>query len=126
MGQVLSTFVMIFAAVLLIPRFGTTGAAAAVVVGEASGMVLLFCLAMRIIGNVPLNARCFAPLLAGLIVTLIYLLMDDWSLFLSLPLAALLYMLALWSLKAISADEIRSIPQILSAALHKDKKEQKS
>ena len=125
MGQVLSTFVLIFAAVLLIPRFGATGAAAAVVAGEASGMVLLFWLAIRIIGSVPLNTRCFAPLIAGLIVTLIFLLMDDWSLFLSLPLAALLYMLALWSMKAISADEIRALPQILSAALHKDTKEQK-
>lgn len=125
MGQVVSTFVLIFAAVLLIPRFGATGAAAAVVVGEASGMVLLFWLAIRIIGSVPLNTRCFAPLLAGAIVILIFLLMDDLSLFLSLPLAALLYMLALWSMKAISADELRSLPHILSAALHKDTKEQK-
>lgn len=125
MGQVSSTFVLFLAAVILIPRFGATGAAAAVVVGEASGMVLLFWLAIRIIGSAPLNTRCFAPLLAGVIVTLIFLMMNDWSLFLSLPLAALLYMLALWLMKAISADEIRSLPHIISAALHKDAEEQK-
>ena len=124
-SQVLSALVLFLAAVILIPRFGATGAAAAVVAAEASGMVLLFWLAIRSIGSTPLEIRCFAPLVAGVIVTMIFLLMDDWSLYLSLPLAALLYMLALWSMKAISADEIRSLPKIISAALNKEPEEQK-
>jgi len=123
-GQIVSTVVLLAAAAILIPRYGASGAAAALVASEAAGMLLLFWLVRRTIGAVPWNSRCFAPLLGGAIVTLVFLLMNGWPLFLSLPLAALLYVLVLWLMKSVSADELRSVPHVISAALRNDNPEQ--
>lgn len=123
-AQIVTTLVLLVVAASLIPRFGTGGAAFAVVISEAAGMVLLFWLVKRIIGAVPWNARCFAPLFAGAVVTLLFGLLDAWPRTLSLPLAALLYVLVLWLLNAISVAELRSVPHVILAALHNDKSEQ--
>ena len=85
--------------------------------------MLLFWLARRVIDNAPLHARCFAPLLAGIIAALIFILMNGWPRLVNVPVTALVYVLALWSMKAVSAEEIRAVPHVISAALLEDKPE---
>ena len=56
---------------------------------------------------------------------MIFVLTDHWPLSLGLSVATLLYLLVLWLLKTISADEIRSLPHVFLAALQKHETEQK-
>ena len=120
----MSTVVLLIAAVVLIPRFGAGGAAVAVVAGEVAGMVLLYWLTTRAVGTLPLNARCFSPLVAGALASLVYLFTNDWSLLVKLSLTVITYALALWALKAVTRDELRSVPHIVIGAMRKESTEQ--
>lgn len=120
-GRSASTVVLLAAAGLLIPSFGAIGAAAALVISEAMGMLLLFWLAQRVTTTAPLNTRSLAPLLAGAVATAVFMLADGWPLTFALVLAACVYVLALWSLQAVSAAELRSIPHVILAALREDR-----
>jgi len=123
-GQIMSTVVLLIAATVLIPRFGAGGAAAAVVAGEVAGMVLLYWLTTRAVGTLPLNASCFSPLVAGALASLVYLFTNDWSLLVKLSLTVITYALALWALKAVTRDELRSVPHIVIGAMRKESTEQ--
>ncbi len=125
-SRVASTLALLVLAALLIPRYAAAGAAAAIVISEAAGMFLLFWLVWQSSGSVPWNARCFVPILAGLAAALIFTMTDAWPVFFSLSLAATVYVLALWLMKAITAEELRSLPRVLSAVLTKDEPGQNS
>ena len=93
------------------------------VAGEAAAIVLLFWLVKQTLGATPWNARCSAAILAGVIVALILVLTQSWPLLFRLPFAAIVYVLAVGLMKAVSADELRSVPHIILAAIQHDKSE---
>jgi len=119
-GRIVSTLTLFLLALILIPRFGAAGAAAAVVASEAVGMVLLFFLVKLSIGAVPWNSNCFAPILAGVVTTLFFLATDSWPVYFGLPLAALVYVLAVWMMKGVTADELKSLPHVLLSVLGRE------
>jgi O-antigen/teichoic acid export membrane protein len=119
-GRAVSTMTLFLLAAILIPRYGATGAAAAVVASEAVGMVLLFFLVKWSIGAVPWSPNCFAPILAGVVMTMIFLATDSWPVYFGLPLAALVYIFAVWMMKGVTADELKSLPHVMLAVLGKE------
>jgi len=102
----------------MIPCFSAAIAAAAVVASAAVGMAMFFLAGEAgSIRAVPQDARCFLPIPAGAAEALIFAMTNAWPVLFGLPLAAMVYMLAVWSMKAITADELRSLLHALSAVL---------
>jgi O-antigen/teichoic acid export membrane protein len=110
--------VLLLVATLLIPPFGATGAALAVVVGEALAMCLLFFLVRQGLGAAPWNARCGVPIIAGLIAAVIFSIVGAWSDTVGLLLAAVIYTAGVWLMRGISVEEIKAIPSVIAVVLH--------
>jgi O-antigen/teichoic acid export membrane protein len=120
LARIASTLALVVMCLVLIPRYGVTGAGLAVVVSEAMGMSLLFWLVKRALGAVPWTARCLMPLPAGLIAVLVFVQLKDSSEWLAMILSVLVYALAAWLMKAVSSDELKSLPALLTGLLRKN------
>jgi O-antigen/teichoic acid export membrane protein len=118
-SRVVGTVTLVVLAAAMIPRYGATGAAVAVVASEVSGMTLLFWLVYRSIGAVPWNRRCFVPLLACGLALLAFMFTVAWPVLFRLSIAAIVYAMVVGLLKAITFDEIRSLPHVLLTAFSK-------
>jgi len=112
-NRIVATGVLLLLAVLLIPRAGMAGAAMAVVGSEIAGTFMLLFLVRQATGGLPLNVRCFAPLVAGGAAAAAYWLAAGWPVGLSLPLAAVVYLATTMLTQAVTVGELRSLPGLV-------------
>lgn len=117
MGRAAGALVLLLVATALIPSLGATGAALAVVAGEAFAMCLLFFLVKKDLGAVPWNARCGVPIIAGLIAAAIFSIAGAWSDTVGLLSATVIYIAGVWLMRGISAEEIKAIPSVIASVL---------
>ncbi len=115
-GRTLSALVLLLLAALLIPGFGASGAAFAVVASEFAAMILLFWLVRRSMGAIPWEKRCWVPVIAGPVAGLVIVLTFSWPFMTGVFVALLLYFLIAWLFGGISTEEVRSLPQLLLAS----------
>lgn len=107
--------VLLALGLLLIPRFQTVGAAAALAASEATSSLLLFLFTRRVTGRMPWDRRCLTPVLAGAAAAVCYTLLHSWPLLLKLPCAAAVYLLGALAFGAITTVELRSLSSLLLA-----------
>jgi O-antigen/teichoic acid export membrane protein len=109
--------VLLALALLLIPRMQATGAAIALASGEAIGAALMFLFVRRATGGTPWDWRTFAPLVAGAAAASLYLVVGAWPIMLKLPLAAALYAALVFTLRGMTAAEVRDLTRLLASVL---------
>ncbi len=112
-NRIVSTTTLFLLAAVLIPRAGMAGAAMAVVGSEIAGMIMLLVLIKLATGGLPLNVRCAGPVVAGVAAALVYWLATGWPVLLSLPLAAIVYVIVIMLTRAVTVDELRSLPELI-------------
>lgn len=116
-GRIIGALALLLVATLLIPHFGATGAALAVVIGEAVAMCLLFFLVKESLGAVPWSARCGVPIIAGILAALVFSMASSWPDTGGLLMAAMVYIVGVWLMRGISAEELKAIPSVIGVVL---------
>lgn len=120
LARIVSTLALVVLCLVLIPRYGVIGAGLAVVTSEAIGMGFLFWLVKRALGAVPWTAKCLMPLPAGFIAILVFMQLKESPEWVAMILALLAYALASWLLKAVSSEEIKSLPGLVAGLLQRE------
>jgi O-antigen/teichoic acid export membrane protein len=106
LGTTAGVVVHVGLAVVLIPRFGGTGAAAACLMGEAIGAAILTATAHQRFGATPFGPRTLAPVVAGGLAA-VALAASGGPSATGLLLGAVTYVAATFALGAVRRDEIR-------------------
>jgi O-antigen/teichoic acid export membrane protein len=109
-----AALVNVAANMILIPSLGYMGAGYATLVTESVITALLYCAIANKLGAFHIRQLWFKPTLAGMIMFLVLMLVHRISVFLLIPLGALVYLGSLYLMKGFSSTEINLLRELVS------------
>jgi O-antigen/teichoic acid export membrane protein len=107
------TIVNVVMNLILIPRYSYVGAAMVNVVGSLIAFVLLFVFTSRLVCKIPLPKLIFRPVIASGLMALFLFFFSGLSLWLLIPLAAIIYFGILILLRAFSKEDLNLLVRIV-------------